>query len=116
MSAPIDRRKPNDERRYAENPWRKWYSNAPWAKAKRRQLARQPLCEMCEGRGRTVPATIVHHRTPHRGDWAKFIDRTTSQALHACHNSTAQSAERMGYSDEVGPDGCPVDPRHPWNR
>ena len=74
MSAPINRRKRNDERRYAENPWRKWYSNAPWAKAKRRQLAKQPLCEMCEGRGRTVPATIVHHRTPHRGDWALFID------------------------------------------
>ena len=104
MSAPIDQRKREyDERRYAENPWRKWYSNAPWAKAKRRQLARQPLCEMCEGRGRTVPASIVHHRTPHRGDWALFIDADNHASLcKPCHDSTAQSAERLGYSDEVG--------------
>jgi hypothetical protein len=110
MSAPINRRK-YDERRYADQPWRRWYSNAPWAKAKRRQLARQPLCEMCEGRGRTVPASIVHHRTPHRGDWAKFIDPANFASLcAACHDGAAQSAERMGYSDEVDPaTGLPRD-------
>ena len=62
--------------------------------AKRRQLAKQPLCEMCERRGRTVPATIVHHRTPHRGDWAMFIDRTTMvdvQSLPRLQRRKAQS-------------------------
>ena len=116
MSSRPDRRK-HDQRRYAENPWRKWYSNAPWAKAKRRQLAWQPLCEMCEGRGRTVPATIVHHRTPHRGDWAIFIDADKhGQLVHRLPRHRG-AKRRTHWAIRMRSDPmAPVDPRHPWNR
>jgi len=43
------------------------------------------------------------------------LDNMQSLCAH-CHNSTKQSEERLGYSRGVGPDGYPIDPRHPTNR
>ena len=59
MSATIDRRqrKREYETRYAENPWRKWYSNAPWKKAARRQLAVRDVL-------RARPNRAGYHRPP----------------------------------------------------
>ncbi len=35
-----------------------------WRKVRKRQLARQPLCEMCMRQGRMTPADQVHHVKP----------------------------------------------------
>jgi hypothetical protein len=46
------------------------YSTA-WEKARLGFLAKHPYCEHC----RQNPATIVHHKIPHRGDRLKFWNR-----------------------------------------
>ena len=74
---------------------------------------RVPLYQRCSRQGKVVPATVVHHVEPHRGDMQKFFGGPFESLCAQCHNSAAQSEERLGYS--IGADGWPVDPRHPAN-
>ncbi|MDA9529256.1 HNH endonuclease signature motif containing protein [Bradyrhizobium sp. CCBAU 25338] len=61
-----------------------------WKQARRAFLDKHPSCAMCG-----KPAVVVDHKTPHRGDKAKFWDKTNWQSLCAHHhNSTKQSQER----------------------
>ncbi len=47
-------------------------------------LARHPLCAACRAQGRVVPATVVDHVMPHRGDQTLFWDEANWGAgLHA---------------------------------
>ena len=88
-----------------------------WRKARRAYLARHPLCVRCKATGRTVTASEVDHIVPHRGDRKLFWDLTNWQPLcKSCHSRHKQREERRGYSSSVGPDGWPIDPRHPANR
>lgn len=59
-----------------------------WQKARAGYLRKHPLCVQCmEREGRPVPATVVDHIVPHKGDMKKFWDRSNWQALCAtCHN------------------------------
>lgn len=46
-----------------------------------------------------------------------FYETGGLQTLRAeCHDGWKQAQETRGYSDAVGLDGFPVDPRHPVNR
>jgi 5-methylcytosine-specific restriction enzyme A len=63
-----------------------------------------------------VRADTVHHVQAHKGDEVLFFSGQLESLCSECHNSGAQSEERMGYSTEAGTDGWPVDPRHPANR
>ncbi|WP_342664986.1 HNH endonuclease [Shimazuella kribbensis] len=41
----------------------------------------------CERNGRVVPATVVDHITPHKGDRELFWDSTNWQSMcSTCHN------------------------------
>lgn len=93
------------------------YKTVLWRRMRRHQLARQPLCAMCESMGRLSPATVADHVTPHRGDKALFFDAGNLQSLCAhCHNSGKQKDERHGFSCQIGVDGWPIDDGHPVNR
>ena len=120
MPAPLDRKQRNrehDAKRRTEQPWRKWYKLPAWQAARRAQLQAHPLCERHLKRGQVIAATVVNHRTPHRGEWSLFIDPNNMESVCApCHDRDIQSEERLGYSDEIGPDGLPVDPNHPFLR
>jgi 5-methylcytosine-specific restriction enzyme A len=75
---------------------------------------------MCFKAGRNVPATVCDHIEPHCGDEEKFWSGPF-QSLYdhepwRCHSSKKQQIERIGYSTEVGADGLPTDPHHPWTR
>lgn len=60
---------------------------AKWRRARGAYLARHPLCRTCETAGRTTPATVVDHVTPHRGDQALFWDSGNWQPLcKRCHD------------------------------
>lgn len=84
-----------DRKRSVEAPWRRWYSLAVWSAARARQRAKQPLCERCLERGKVTPMTVVNHRTPHRGDWALFIDPANHEsACKPCHDGEIQAEER----------------------
>jgi 5-methylcytosine-specific restriction protein A len=56
---------------------------AAWRRARAAHLAEHPLCVECERQGSSVPATVVDHIAPHRGDMALFWDSTNWQSLCA---------------------------------
>jgi 5-methylcytosine-specific restriction enzyme A len=97
--------------------YRKLYKLSAWKRAREAQLSKQPLCELCLERGRVVPASIVNHRKPHKGDWQRFIDPANHQsACKPCHDGAIQSYERTGRMAGSDSSGLPTDPNHPWNR
>lgn len=91
------------------------YKTSRWQYLRRAQLQRVPYCERCRSRGQLRPATVCDHVTPHRGDPVAFWRGPFASLCERCHNSAKQSEESRGYSLEIGADGYPVDPRHPFN-
>jgi len=88
--ARFDRTRPNSSQR--------GYSGT-WEKARAAFLRRHPLCVMCGAR-----ATVVDHKTPHKGDTALFWDRANWQSLCGpCHNRTKQRLERRTITKEDQP-------------
>lgn len=106
----------HDQRTPEAQAYRVWYKLPTWQRIRRQQLAAEPLCQRCKAEGRTVPATVVHHVEPHKGDWTKFISGPFESLCKQHHDSDAQGEEARGYSNTVGRDGWPTDARHPANR
>jgi hypothetical protein len=96
-------------------PWRSWYSTARWKKIRSHQLREHPLCQWCLQQGRVRPATIADHIESHGGDYAEFIVGKLQSLCVECHNRKSAGGAARGYSDSIGLDGLPVDPRHPFN-
>ena len=68
--------------------------DARWRKARRAFLSRNPLCAKCYAEGYLVPATVVDHIQPHRGDVNKFWDASNWQALcKRCHDRKTGGGE-----------------------
>ena len=82
------RHKPAKAGRRASAQWHGWYSLPIWTDQLRpAQLLREPFCRECVRRGVRTWATVADHITPHRGDWALFIDPANLQSLcETCHN------------------------------
>ena len=58
-----------------------------WRTARKRYLRRFPLCLECQRSGKLVPATVVDHIIPHRGDEDLFWDESNWQPLcKRCHD------------------------------
>lgn len=63
--------------------------NQKWRTARAEWLLHHPFCAMC-----SAPATVVDHKTPHRGDQTLFWDWRNWQSLCApCHNRHKQRLE-----------------------
>lgn len=61
--------------------------NARWRKARWRFLRDNPLCVQCRDAGYFVPARIVDHIKPHKGEHGLFWDTANWQALcKTCHD------------------------------
>jgi 5-methylcytosine-specific restriction protein A len=81
-------------------PWAGLYG-ARWRRERRVHLARNPLCVMCQEAGRPALATIVDHKTPHRGDVRLFWDKGNWQSLCTPHHDRVkQSIEKRGTDAE----------------
>ena len=95
-----------------------------WQKARAGYLRSHPLCRDHEQRGLYVPATVVDHITPHKGDMVLFWDSGNWQPLcAACHNAkTAREDGGFGNKASNKPrqgctvDGFPTAVDHPWNK
>lgn len=74
-----------------------------WQKARERYLLDNPICVMCAAADPdiAVPATVVDHRIPHRGDQTLFWDRTNWQSLCATHHSGDKQREENGLGSQV---------------
>lgn len=86
-----------------------------WQKARATFLSRHPLCVMCLALGRVVPASVVDHIKPHRGDQSLFWDSGNWQSLcKTCHDSVKQREERGGMTPGCDLSGVPLAADHPW--
>jgi len=86
-----------------------------WRRIAKAKLQRDPLCAFCFAEGKVVAARVADHKTPHHNDLRLFwvpLDELQSLCLN-CHNSRKRYEERHGFRRDVGPDGYPLDPRHP---
>ncbi len=81
-----------------------------WRKYRLQFLKNNPLCIMCLNEGVYTPATVVHHKKPHKGDKTLFWLRSNHEAICAPHHdSTEQASERGNVRPLIGPDGWPVE-------
>ncbi len=63
-----------------------------WQKARAIFLKQHPLCAFCQAEGKIVPATVVDHIIPHRGDQRLFWDQTNWESLcKECHDKKTGS-------------------------
>jgi 5-methylcytosine-specific restriction enzyme A len=94
-----------------QRPWQWMYSTAVWRLRRLSQLREQPLCAMCLQDGRVTAANVVHHITPHKGDWAAFCQIPLQSLCKRCHDEHTASAERAGTQRkrEIGLDGWPIE-------
>ena len=105
------RRSPSAER------YRRFYKTYRWQQTRARQLTRRPLCERCSKRGKVVTATVCHHVDPDtKLNPETFFAGPFESLCQSCHDGPMQQIERIGYSNEVGVDGWPIDERHWVNR
>ena len=97
--------------------------NGRWQKARAGYLAKHPLCREHEALGQYIPATVVDHIQPHKGDMSLFWDSDNWQPLcKACHDAkTAREDGGFGNKASNKPrpgctlDGFPTDKAHHWN-
>jgi 5-methylcytosine-specific restriction enzyme A len=79
------RGKEHDDRRGTAHE--RGYTSA-WQKARVAYLRAHPLCVAHKVAGELVPATVVDHIVPHKGDKALFWDSTNWQSLcKPCHDA-----------------------------
>ena len=61
--------------------------DARWREARALFLKQYPLCAFCQAEGKIVPATVVDHIIPHRGEQRLFWDQTNWESLcKECHD------------------------------
>ncbi|SCW76043.1 hypothetical protein SAMN02927900_04600 [Rhizobium mongolense subsp. loessense] len=106
-----------DHRSTKAKKYRKCYGLKAWKAARTTQFARHRLCERCLQSETVAEATVVNHHTPHRGDWALFIDPNNHESVCALHHDgLIQREEKRGYVIGCDVNGRPLDPAHPWNQ
>ena len=94
--------------------WDSWYDRACWRKRAAHQLRVEPLCRKCAEHGEVSVATVVDHIEPHNGDWNRFRLSPVQSLCKPCHDGAKRFEELRGFSNKIGPDGLPVDKRHPF--
>lgn len=105
-----------DQRSDAARKYRRWYDTARWKRRRLAQLSKHPLCALCAPLGVVTAATVADHITPHRGSEHRFFSGDLQSLCAPCHSRVKQAEEHKGYLIDVGLDGYPIDPRHPFNR
>jgi 5-methylcytosine-specific restriction endonuclease McrA len=93
-------------------PWHDWYSSRRWQRRARYQRRLNPLCALCLKRGRKTLATVTDHVVPHKGDPRAFWFGALQSLCKECHDGEKNALEIRGFSDRIGEDGMPLDPRH----
>ena len=99
----------------ASNP-RDWYGLGRWKNKQRHQMRSHPLCKRCLEKGLVVAAVIADHIKPHKGNWNEFWLGSLQSLCRTCHESSKKYEEHRGYRADIGEDGLPTDPMHPFHR
>ena len=89
-----------DAQRRRDQTWRAWYETRTWDRLRDMVRARDALT--CQRTGillqiddrHAANAAVVHHITPHRGDWELFIDPANLELVSkAWHDSAGQRGD-----------------------
>jgi len=91
------------------------YNSKRWQIRSRRQLREHPLCRMCLDEGWVSAAKVADHITPHKGNAYSFYYGALQSLCISHHNKSKREIENKGYCTDIGIDGNPTDPRHPYN-
>lgn len=107
----MEKQKSNLDKRSEESKeWRGLYKLARWQKGRAWFLRQNPLCVFCGEKGLAVPATVVDHVIPHKGNKELFFDQNNWQALCSpCHDGFKQMLEKNSWRVQIGLDGWPVE-------
>lgn len=82
-------------KRMAAEPWRRWYKTDFWARCRKRVLAEEPICKICN----RSASTVVDHIKPHKGIWALFCDRSNLAGLcKHCHDTKTATEDGGGWA------------------
>lgn len=85
-----------------ESPTKRGY-NYKWTKARKVFLAQHPVCECpeCKASGHPLPANVVDHIIPHRGNQNLFWDENNWQAMNKrCHDKKT-ARENGGFGNKI---------------
>lgn len=73
-----------------------------WSQSAKGYLAKHPWCVVCQNRdGTLVPATVVDHIIPHKGNRELFWDRSNWQGLCVSCHSRKTVLEDGGFGRKV---------------
>jgi 5-methylcytosine-specific restriction protein A len=84
------------------------YDTARWKALRHARLTEQPLCERCLLQEIIEPATVVHHKTPHRGNLDLFWSGPFENLCAPHHNGQGQREDHGLRTIQFGPDGWPI--------
>lgn len=72
--------------------------NWKWRKAAKRFLSENPLCVVCDRKGKVEKAVVVDHILPHNGTQSLFWRRSNWQALCKYHHDQKTGYESSGFA------------------
>ena len=85
--AEAEARRQKAQAQWRGSSWSRGY-DARWQAERAVHLAANPLCVACLAlEGRPVPATVLDHKVPHKGDPGLFKDPANRQGLCADHHN-----------------------------
>jgi hypothetical protein len=91
------------------------YNKRRWRdRVAKHQLKIEPMCRMCRAKGLIVLASVADHIDKHEGDQIKFWFGELQSLCTECHNRSKQQIEVRGFVSDIGVDGFPTDPKHPF--
>lgn len=70
--------------------------DAEWKKHRDQFLLEHPLCVECRRKGYVMPATVVDHIVPHKGDKDLFWNKSNWQPLCETHHNIKTASEDRG--------------------
>lgn len=74
--------------------------DARWRRESKLFLNEHPLCAECLKGGNEVPAVLVDHTEPHKGDPKIFWDKSKWQGLCWCHHSVKTAQKDGGFGNK----------------
>jgi 5-methylcytosine-specific restriction enzyme A len=100
----------------AKDPRKTWYGMQQWKNRRAHQLKVEPLCCLCQAEGRLTVATVADHHPAHNDDYAAFVMGPLRSLCAACHDNLSGFTHKPYRRRDIGADGFPIDPAHPFNR
>jgi 5-methylcytosine-specific restriction protein A len=96
-----ERKEKRDHRRYDNkrgSSTERGY-DATWRRYRASYLKQHPLCVECLKEGFYIPATVVDHIIPHKGDRYLFWNKDNHQALCKHHHDVKTAKEDGGFGN-----------------